>query len=197
MSCLKLNQIVVTGSYTTKGSRIPNEKFKTSSTILLGNNLSVRKYTYELRVQHNFREIFCHTNLSTQIKNTLELELKEKILQVKAKVSNIHYTITLKYNYVDITTKLLPLIIENGFEINSIEINQEGTIFFKSDIRTVLNGKNNFVSLRIKTCDHRISALLQPSKSKKEVSCSIIASTYNKEIGNFLDLLKENHGYGN
>lgn len=192
---LQINLVMVTGTYKTKGFRQANEKFKPIESNFLGNPLSIRKNTYELKVTRNFRDIFSKIPLRYQIKKHIELQLNEEIAEAVAKVSNSQYTLTLKYDYNEITDKLIPLIVRKGFEINKIEVNQEASVFFQSDLKTVLSEKNFYVSLRIKTCDNRITATLQPSKDKREVTCSIISSAFTTKVKEFFRLLDKYHGY--
>lgn len=192
-SVIKLNLINLQGNFKKKSGKkikvLPNRRF-------IHNRFTLRSYSYQVLITKHFREIFLKQKINKTLERRIAIELGEKVSDLTAKVVNLHYSITINYTTTELITKFLRRL-RKKFEINSLEISQEDGTTIPIEYRTLAKskGRESFQKIMLKTCRKKITVSLQPSKDKKEASCTIIVTSFSDEAQDFLDFVKKNNGF--
>lgn len=190
---IKLNLVNLQGTFKTKSQRkikvLQNRRF-------VHNLFTLRSNSYQILITKHFREILLKQRVNKVLKRRIEIELGEEISNLTAKVVNVHYSITLKYTTPHLISKFLKLL-NKKFKIQCLEVSQEDGTTIPIEYHTLAEtqGKESFQKITFKTCQKKATVSLQPSKDKKEASCTIIATAFTREIVELLSFLKRKHGF--
>ena len=115
--------------------------------------------------------------------------MKEKILTLNVKVSNIQYSRKLNFDKTTLVSTFLPLL-QNTSTINQIFITQEPNIPSPTTLDTIFALQNlTYLTFTLKLLKNKATIKLQLSKEKLETYLTLILRNFHKDAQDLITFL--------
>ena len=115
--------------------------------------------------------------------------MKEKILTLNVKVSNIQYSRKLNFDKTTLVNTFLPLL-QNTSTINQIFITQEPNIPSPTTLDTIFALQNlTYLTFTLKLLKNKATIKLQLSKKKLETYLTLILRNFHKDAQDLITFL--------
>ena len=181
---IKINNVILTAHFATspKVSSLWSSKH---FAFYGGNKINLCKNSLQLPLHLDIRKILLERNITYLIKHFIRKKLKvKKVSNLKLKITNIHYSSTIKLKEKEIISTVLPKI--RSF-VDSCEITQESNVSCPTDVDKIVEKNVNFQALKLNLHQRKAFVKLQVSKNKKATHVTIILNNLNKECKRLVD----------